>query len=116
MSSAGVHEPNPVGGDVPIADLVMQDIKERVDFGFNKYGTKLMAHNGRKPMWDLFQELIDSIFYARQEIVEKEAETELLCRVYALLVAHPHQEGDGIAESVSLLLCVLNQRGVNGAE
>lgn len=73
MSKAGVHEPDPIGGDVPIAGLVIADINERVEFGLRKYGTKLMAGNGRRSVWDAYQESLDLPMYFRQLIAEMEA-------------------------------------------
>lgn len=72
MSGAAVHEPLPQPGKTPVADLVLADIQARVDAGFQKYGTKLMTHNGRDPLWDAYQEAIDLVMYLRQAIAERD--------------------------------------------
>lgn len=72
MSNAATHEPLPLPGRVPVADLVLADIQSRVDMGFRKYGTKLMTHNGRDPLWDAYQEAIDLVMYLRQAIAERD--------------------------------------------
>jgi 5'(3')-deoxyribonucleotidase len=70
--AATVDQPAPVAnGGAPIADLVRADIDARVMLGMQRYGTKLHAHNGRDALVDLYQELIDAVFYARQEIEER---------------------------------------------
>jgi len=51
---------------------VLADIQARVEAGEAKYGTKLMTHNGRDPLWDAYQEAIDLVMYLRQAILERE--------------------------------------------
>ena len=70
--SAYKHEPPPKPGRVDVADYVLADIQERVEMGRQKYGTKLQTGNGRDPLWDLYQELLDALFYCRQAILERE--------------------------------------------
>jgi len=70
-----VKEPEPVKNELPaIWDLVMQDIKDRDQFGEKKYGTRLQPFNGRNVLKDLYQELLDSVVYVRQLIYEQENE------------------------------------------
>jgi len=76
MSDARTNEPAPTGNGTPIADLVLDDIAERVEMGKKKYGTKLRANNGRKALWDAYQEALDLVMYLRQEIEERRAEDE----------------------------------------
>lgn len=54
----------------PIWELVIEDMKARDRFGREKYGTPLQAHNGRDPLVDLYQELLDACVYTRQRIEE----------------------------------------------
>lgn len=69
-----VEQPAPIPNNNPhIVDLVMQDMAARKDAGLKKYRTPLQAHNGRDPLTDLYQELIDAVFYARQAIEERDA-------------------------------------------
>jgi len=65
-------EPAPTNGTAVVANLVLADINQRIVDGQQKYGTKLMTHNGRDALQDLYQELIDAVFYIRQELEERE--------------------------------------------
>lgn len=68
-NSLNVYEPDPVRtNEVPIWELVIQDMKERDQAGRRKYGTPLQASNGRDALVDLYQELMDACVYIRQEI------------------------------------------------
>lgn len=75
---------NPTGASVPqptpltlregkeVYPIVMNDILERAQTGKEKYGTTLHTNNGRKALWDLYQELLDAVVYLRQELMECE--------------------------------------------
>ena len=65
-------EPPPAGKGTPITDLVIADLIERKEFGTAKYGEPLMAFNGRDPLVDLYQELIDAVMYVRQYMTENQ--------------------------------------------
>lgn len=66
-------EPDPVPNDRPaVWDLVIADMQERDALGRQRYGTPLQPHNGRKPLRDMYQELLDAAVYARQELYERE--------------------------------------------
>jgi len=73
-------EPMPMTSDSPAMwDLVVQSLqevikvaRERDQFGLNKYGTRLQAFNGRRPLVDAFQESLDQTVYLQQEIYERE--------------------------------------------
>lgn len=43
--------------------------------GVEKYGVPLQPHNGRDPLVDLVQELLDGIAYAMQAVLETPSET-----------------------------------------
>lgn len=65
-------QPSPVKTDHPgVWALVIADMKARDDFGRKKYGTPLQPFNGRDPLVDLYQELLDACVYVRQEIEER---------------------------------------------
>jgi hypothetical protein len=74
MSGAAKKEPDPVGGGTPIPPLVIKDLEKRADYGKEKYGTVLRSHNGRKPLWDAYQEILDCACYLRQAILEQYGE------------------------------------------
>lgn len=68
-------EPAPIATDGPsMHDLVIEDMRARKQFGIEKYGTTLQAHNGRKPLVDAYQEVLDLAVYLRQRIAEDESQ------------------------------------------
>jgi hypothetical protein len=67
-----------VNNNPSIHDLVIQDIQDRKDFGYNKYGTILQSGNGRKSAVDLHQELLDAVCYSRALIDEQNATIKAL--------------------------------------
>lgn len=72
-------EPPPIQNDsTPIFELIIADIRERAELGKQKYGVTLQAHNGCRPLIDLYQELLDAIQYIRQEIEERSVNDERL--------------------------------------
>lgn len=75
MSLASEQQPEPKPGQQDVADYVLRDIAERIEAGELKYGTKLQTFNGRDALWDLYQELLDAVFYARQAILERDAQS-----------------------------------------
>jgi len=78
-------EPPPAGKGTPITDMVIADLVERKEFGTAKYGEPLMAFNGRDPLVDLYQELIDAVMYVRQYMTEDQGKE--LIKLRAMLVA-----------------------------
>jgi len=64
--------PKPNKGE-PIWKLVIKDMEERDRVGREKYGTPLQAFNGRKPLVDAYQEVLDLAVYLRQAIEEGKA-------------------------------------------
>lgn len=66
-----IPEPPPKGGDEIVGYEVINDIKERMDFGMLKYGTHLKTNNGRSALIDLYQELLDAVIYCKQELIER---------------------------------------------
>ena len=70
--SVNTPEPSPLISNSPaIWDLVIADMKERDQGGFEKYGTRLRAHNGRRSLVDAYQEALDLAVYLRQAIFEE---------------------------------------------
>lgn len=70
--SAAKNEPAPTGTGKKVIDEVVLDLKARSDMGEKKYGTPLRTFNGRNAMMDLYQELLDSVMYAKQVLMEME--------------------------------------------
>lgn len=70
--SAAKNEPAPTGTGKKVIDEVVLDIKARSDMVEKKYGTPLRTFNGRNAMMDLYQELLDSVMYAKQVLMEME--------------------------------------------
>lgn len=58
-------------GDLP--PPVVAVLRARRQFGLDKYGTVLHSHNGRDPMADALQEVLDLIVYLRQAVMERPA-------------------------------------------
>lgn len=68
-----MEQPNPVANERPhIADLVIEDVRDRKATGIREYGTALQSRNGRRALWDLYEELLDGAAYARQRIDEED--------------------------------------------
>jgi hypothetical protein len=60
--------------------IVIDDMKERDKIGFDRYGTRLFAFNGRNALIDAYQEFLDAAVYLRQRL-EESYDQELL-RIY----------------------------------
>lgn len=60
-----------------IADLVIEDIKKRKEFGKKKYGVPLRANNGRNALQDAYEEAQDMMLYLKQRLVEEERSEQL---------------------------------------
>lgn len=65
-------EPAPTPNESrPVWELVIEDMKARDQFGREKYGTPLQAHNGRDALVDAYQEALDLCVYLRTAIEER---------------------------------------------
>jgi len=75
FSIRNTEQPNPITNDLPaITELVIRDFDERMEMGIEKYGKPLQPSNGRDPLIDAYQELMDLALYLRQCIFEKYGE------------------------------------------
>lgn len=66
---------------------VAKDMKDRHEVGVARYGTPLQANNGRDALVDAYQEILDSIVYLKQVLVENKldkAMSSLIRREYFL--------------------------------
>lgn len=58
-----------------IAQIVQRDIESRAELGKRKYGARLIKksrENGKAPLVNLYEEILDSAMYIRQLIEELE--------------------------------------------
>ena len=69
--AATAKQPTPKGSGNPILGMVLADLTNRALEGKEKYGEPLLAHNGRNPLWDAYQEALDLAMYLRQAIEEQ---------------------------------------------
>jgi len=51
-----------------IADLVLADLAQRKKMGIAKYSRPLTAWTIEKPLWEMYEELLDACIYARAAI------------------------------------------------
>lgn len=66
-------QPAPKPNDRPaVWDMVVQDMRYRDRFGFEKYGTRLQPLNGRDFLVDAYQEALDLVVYLRGAIYERD--------------------------------------------
>ncbi len=72
LSVSEQQPPRPAMGDVWL--LVLKDMEERRLHGIEKYGVPVQPYNGRDPLIDLYQELLDACVYCRQAIEERNIE------------------------------------------
>ena len=74
-SIRNTEQPCPITNDLPaITNLVTKDLAERMVMGVEKYGKPLQPENGRDPLIDAYQEVMDLALYLRQMIYEKYGE------------------------------------------
>lgn len=69
--AATTAQAKPEGTGPDITPLVIADLEARSVLGRAKYGEVLRAFNGRDPLVDLYQEILDAAQYVRQEIEER---------------------------------------------
>ena len=73
MPNLNIPQPDPKPNNLPaIWDLVIQDMQERDEDGFNRYQTRLQPFNGRDALFDAYQECLDLAVYIRQAIFERD--------------------------------------------
>jgi hypothetical protein len=68
------HQPEPQRevSKPNIWDLVMDDMRQRNEFGCRKYGGPLQPNDGRDNLADVYQELLDACAYMRKLIYERD--------------------------------------------
>ena len=70
-SPALFAQPDPKSDKPDVWPLVIKDMADRDQLGKAKYGIPLRSHNGRDPLVDAYQEVLDLSVYLRQEIEER---------------------------------------------
>lgn len=66
-------QPLPVGNDLPVMhDLVIEDLRKRLEVGIKRYGQPLQPFNGRNALRDAYEEVLDLTVYLRQALWEAE--------------------------------------------
>lgn len=81
-----------IDDSIPIQELVIVDIRERMEVGKARYGTYLQADNGRDALLDAYQEAMDLTMYLKQELVRQDERRRL-----TELVARKERERQGLA-------------------
>lgn len=67
-------QPPPKPGGVPVQAVLIEALKRRMAFGLKKYGRPLETHNGRDPLIDMWEEMLDMVSYWTQYILEQGVE------------------------------------------
>lgn len=66
-------QPMPTPNDGPIVqELVLEDIRHRLEIGIQRYGTGLQAGNGRDMLRDAYEEALDLAIYLRGCLLERD--------------------------------------------
>lgn len=72
-ANLGNDQPPPTPNEHPaVWDLVLQDMHARDEHGRRVYGTRLQPHNGRDPVRDAYEEILDTAVYLKQAQVERD--------------------------------------------
>ncbi len=101
--AATARQPAPKGSGSPILGMVLADLTNRALEGKEKYGEPLLAHNGRRSVVDLLQELYDAAMYCRQLTEElSDLGGDLKSCIHAVAEVKC-LEGEELAKHVSLL-------------
>lgn len=67
------EQPLPTRNDGPVVqDLVIDDVRQRLLVGIERYGTGLQAHNGRDMLRDAYEEALDLATYMRGMLLERD--------------------------------------------
>lgn len=74
-----------------VNSTLIEHLRQRAAFGANKYGVELTAFNGRNPLKDKREELLDALVYNEQDIMEREAVAGLLGDIIDLLENIGHE-------------------------
>ena len=92
-------------------ELVIQDMRDRNNFGIRKYGTALQAFNGRNSAIDAYQEVLDLAVYLRQ-IVEEHSE---MANLLAMCVGYTYANNTSDKEQYAQLITEVTKQIVSGS-
>lgn len=82
------EQPMPTPGRARVFDALIADLRAREHKGIETYKTTLMTFNGRDPLQDLEEELLDALIYCRQLRMERDT----LRAAAGIPLRGPHQE------------------------
>lgn len=68
-----------------VNSTLIEHLRQRAAFGANKYGVELTAFNGRNPLKDKREELLDALVYNEQDLMEREEIIALLYETAAVI-------------------------------
>lgn len=71
-----------------VIEDIVTDIRDRQLLGIRRYGRPLVTFNGREGLRDLYEELLDGLFYIRQIINEHDQTLEALPILAGCLAAY----------------------------
>lgn len=63
----------PEPGGIPVQEFLIEALKERLEYGRRKYGRPLETGNGRDPLRDAWEEMLDLMLYFTQFALESGA-------------------------------------------
>jgi hypothetical protein len=64
-------QPLPEPGGFPVQAVLIEALKQRMAFGLKKYGRPLETDNGRDPLRDMWEEMLDMVSYFTQYVLEQ---------------------------------------------
>jgi hypothetical protein len=64
-------QPAPKPGGYPVQAVLIEALKQRMQFGLKKYGRPLETNNGRDPLLDMWEEMLDMVSYFTQFVLEQ---------------------------------------------
>lgn len=67
-------QPAPKPGGYPVQAVLIEALKQRMEFGLKKYGRPLETNNGRDPLRDMWEEMLDMVSYFTQFVLEQGVE------------------------------------------
>lgn len=108
-----IHDqPPPIHNDQePVYKYVLEDIEERVRIGRERYGVALQPYNGRDALVDGYQEIVDLVFYIRQEIRERQIVSERI-QHFLSVTGFPFVPKDGDFSTLSSTILTIIGAGL----